>query len=275
MKNLEATLPASVRPTENPRWITVLARVGLIAKGVSYVIVAILALRLAFGDGGKATSRQGALATLADEGFGKVLLIGLALGFACYALWRFADALFGRRGHDDDGASGIAKRLGYAGRGAVYVALTYSTVRLLTRSGGQESQNTKAKKTTSAVLDWPAGTWLVGLVGLVLIGVGLYNGYRGVTKKFLEQWNKSDEARPWATRIGVVGLLARAVVFGLIGIFVLKAAIEYDPKEAIGLDGALQKVANASHGPWLLGLVAVGLLAYGVFCFAEARYREV
>jgi len=262
-------------PTEQPRWITVLARVGLVAKGVSYVIVALLALRLAFADGGKATSRQGALATLADESFGQIMLVALALGFACYAAWRFADALFGRRGRDDEGASGLAMRAGFAGRGVIYAVLTYSTIRLISRSGGQQSQNTKAKKTTSTVLDWPAGTWLVGLAGLTLIGVGLYNGYRGVTKKFLDSWDKSDEARPWATRIGVVGLLARMVIFGLIGIFLLKAAVEYDPKEAIGLDGALQKLVNASHGPWLLGFVAVGLLAYGVFCFAEARYRKV
>ncbi|MFN2467297.1 MAG: DUF1206 domain-containing protein, partial [Gaiellaceae bacterium] len=251
---------AAVLPTENPRWITVLARVGLVAKGVSYAIVALLAIRLAIGGGGKATSREGALATVADDALGKALLVGLALGFACYAAWRFADALFGRRGEDDDDASGVARRAGFAGRGLVYASLTLATVRLVTRPGERESQTSKARKTTSTVLDWPAGTWLVGLAGLTLVGAGVFNGYRAATRSFLDHWDTSDAARPWATRIGVVGLTARMVVFVLIGGFLCKAAIEYDPKEAIGLDGALQKLANASHGPILLGLVATGLL---------------
>jgi hypothetical protein len=81
--------------------------------------------------------------------------------------------------------------------------------------------------------------------------------------------------RRWCERIGLVGLVARAIVFGLIGAFMIKAAFEYDPREAIGLDGALQKLANQAYGSWLLGLTAAGLVAYALFCFIEARYREV
>ena len=128
------------------------------------------------------------------------------------------------------------------------------------------------------VLSWPAGTWLVGLGGVILIGVGLWNAYRGLARKFEDKWNTGHmgaAARRWGGRAGVVGHLARAVVFTLIGVFVIRAALQYDPKEAIGLDGALQKLAGAAYGPYLLGLTAAGLIAYGLYCLADARFRDV
>jgi hypothetical protein len=261
---------------ENASWLNALARVGLVAKGVSYALVGVLAIKLAADSGGKATSRQGALHTLAQHSFGKFVLVVLALGFAAYAIWRFAQAFFDKN-NDGDGAKGLAKRAGYLGRGAIYAGLTYSTVKILSGSA-EQSQNQKAHKTAATVLSWPAGKWLVGVAGLVLIGVGLWNGYRAVEKKFLKNWKTeqmSPTAQRWGTRSGVIGLPARMVVFILIGIFVVKAAYDYDPNEAIGLDGALQKLASQSYGSWLLGIVAAGLLAYAVFCFFEARYREV
>jgi len=261
---------------ENAAWLNALGRVGLVAKGASYALVGILAIKLAADSGGTATSRQGALHTLAQQSFGKVLLIVLALGFAAYAVWRFAQAFFDKN-NDGDGANGLAKRAGYFGRGAIYAGLTYSTIKILSGSA-EQSQNQKAHKTAATLLSWPAGKWIVGAAGLVLIGVGLWNGYRALEKKFLKNWKTermSASAQRWGTRSGAVGLLARMVVFGLIGIFVVKAAYEYDPSEAIGLDGALQKLASQTYGSWLLGLVAAGLLAYAVFCFFEARYREV
>ncbi len=267
---------AALREAGDSTWVKVLARIGLIAKGVSYVLVGVLAIKLALGDGGKATSRQGALATIARAPFGKVLLVLLALGFAGYAIWRFADAAVG--GDDEDeGAKAWAKRAGYAGRGLVYAGLTFSTIKILAGSGGGQSQDQKAHKATAQVLSWPAGTWLVGIAGALLIGVGGYNAYRGVAKEFLKRWREhlGERARVWGTRVGIVGLLARAVVFVLIGVFLVKSAIDYNPGEAIGLDGALQKLASHGYGSFLLGLVAAGLLAYGLFCFAEARYREV
>ena len=261
---------------ENASWLNALARVGLVAKGVSYALVGVLAIKLAADSGGKATSRQGALHTLAQHSFGKFVLVVLAFGFAAYAIWRFAQAFFDKN-NDGDGAKGLAKRAGYFGRGAIYAGLTYSTIKILSGSA-EQSQNQKAHKTAATVLSWPAGKWLVGAAGLALIGVGLWNGYRAVEKKFLKNWKTeqmSPTAQRWGTRSGVIGLPARMVVFTLIGIFVVKAAHDYNPSEAIGLDGALQKLASQSYGSWLLGIVAAGLLAYAVFCFFEARYREV
>ena len=261
---------------ENASWLNALARVGLVAKGVSYALVGVLAIKLAVDSGGEATSRQGALHTLAQHSFGKFVLIGLAFGFAAYAVWRFAQAFFDKN-NDGDGAKGLAKRAGYFGSGAIYAGLTYSTIKILSGSA-EQSQNQKAHKTAATVLSWPAGKWIVGAAGLVLIGVGLWNGYRALEKKFLKNWKTEQmgaTAQRWGTRSGVVGLSARMVVFALIGVFVVKAADDYNPREAIGLDGALQKLASQSYGSWLLGLVAAGLLAYAVFCFFEARYREV
>lgn len=262
-------------------WYAWMARIGLLAKGVSFAIVGILAIKLAVGDGGKATSRQGALQSLAHHWFGKVLLILLAAGFAAYAIWRFVQA-YAEREKDEHEAKGEAKkwgkRAGYVGRGLIYAGLTFSTIKILAGSGGQESQNQKAHKTTAAILDWPAGRWLVGLAGLCIVGAGLWNAYRGIARKFEDKWRTgrmSETERKWGGRAGLVGHLARAVVFTLIGIFVTKAAIEFDPKEAIGLDGALQKLAGQAYGPWLLGLTAAGLIAYALFCLVDARYRDV
>jgi hypothetical protein len=260
-------------------WYAWIARGGLVAKGASYAIVGILAIQVAVGEGGEATSREGALAAIAASGFGKVLLVGLALGFAAYALWRFVQTFAER---DDGGdAAGTAKtwgkRAGYVARGAIYAGLTYTTVRLITGSGGAQSQNQEARNTTAGVLDWPAGRWIVGLAGLAIIGAGLWNAYRGVTKKFEDKWRGGMSAleRRWGCRAGLVGHLARAGVFGLIGVFLVKAAIEYDPKEAIGLDGALQKLAEAAYGPVLLGVTAAGLVCYAAYCLLDARYRDV
>ncbi|HSB39099.1 MAG TPA: DUF1206 domain-containing protein [Gaiellaceae bacterium] len=255
-------------------WYAWLARAGLIAKGASFGIVGALAIKLAVGDGGRATSREGALHALAGETFGEVVLILLVIGFVAYALWRFVEA-WAAPGED---AKKWAKRVGSLGRGLVYAGLAFSAAKILAGAGGGGSQNQRAHETAATLLSWPGGTWLVGVAGAVVIGVGLWNLYRGLSRKFEDKWRTGEmgpTARRWGGRAGTVGHVARAVVFGLIGIFVIRAALEYDPKQAIGLDGALQKLAGAAYGPYLLGLTAAGLIAYGLYCLVDARYRDV
>jgi O-antigen/teichoic acid export membrane protein len=261
-------------------WYAVLARSGLVAKGASYGLVGLLAIKLAAGHGGKATSREGALQSLAQHGFGKVVLALLALGLAGYALWRFVQAVVEREDANDakEKLKAWGKRAGYAGRGLIYAGLTFSALKLLFGGSGEGSQDEKAHRTTAAILDWPAGRLLVGAAGIVIVGVGLWNVYRGLSQKFADKWRTgamSQVQRTWGGRVGVVGHLARGVVFGLIGIFVTKAAIDYDPKDAIGLDGALRKLAEASYGPYLLGVTAAGLVCYGLYCLVDARHRDV
>jgi hypothetical protein len=254
-------------------WYAALARTGLTAKGVSYALVGGLAIGVAVGVGGATTSREGALHHLAGAGIGRVLLVLLAIGLASYAAWRFVQAVVCEEG---EGWKTWGKRAGYAARGAIYAGLAWSAVKFVIGSGGSESQNEKAHKATAEVLSWPGGRWLVGGAGVVLAAAGFWNLYRGLSKKFEDKWvARSGAAQTWGGRAGVLGHAARFVVFGLIGWFAIKAAHGYDPKDAVGLDGALQRLAHESYGQFLLGLTAAGLVAYAIYCFVDARYRDV
>jgi len=250
-----------------------LARAGFISRGLIYGIIGILAIKLAIGSGGTTTNQQGALKTIAHQPFGKVLLTLVAIGLGGYALWRFVRAALGHGPEDTD--SGF-DRVAALASGIVYAALCVIAVEILLGSGSSSSGN--ASKPTAGVLGWPAGTWLVGLAGAVVIGIGLYQGYKGISQDFLDD-SKTEQMSPpvraWISWIGIVGYLARMVVFALVGIFLIKAAIDYDPNKAVGLDGALAKIVHASYGPVLLGVVAAGLIAFGVYSLTDARYRRI
>jgi Domain of Unknown Function (DUF1206) len=251
-----------------------LARSGFVARGLIYGIIGILAIKLAVGDGGTTTNQQGALKTIAHQPFGKVLLILVAIGLGGYALWRLMHALLGHGPEDSDSRF---ERVAAFGSGFVYGGLCAIAVEILLGSGSSGDSGS-THKTTAGVLGWPGGTWLVGISGVVLIGVGLYQGYRGLSKDFLKD-SKTEQMSPrvrnWIEWIGSFGHLARMVVFGLVGIFLIKAAIDYNPNKAVGLDGALAKIAHASYGPLLLGIVAAGLVAFGVYSLSDARYRRI
>ena len=249
-----------------------LARTGFVARGAVYIVIGVLATKLAAGSGDANPSQQGALKAVAAEPFGKVLLILIAIGLAGYAFWRLVRALLG---HGPEGADRGLDRVAALASGVVYSVLCALAVEILLGSGGGSSN---AKSATAGALGWPAGTWLVGIAGAVLIGVGLYQGYRGVSKDFLGD-SKTEEmsaaVRSWIEWVGTVGYLARMVVFGLVGAFLIRAAVDYSPDKAVGLDGALAKVDHASYGPFLLGIVAAGLIAFGVYSLADSRYRRI
>jgi Domain of Unknown Function (DUF1206) len=251
-----------------------LARAGLVARGVVFGVVGILALKLALGSGGKTTSQQGALATIAHEPFGAVLLVIVAIGLAGYAFWRLVSAAVGPRDSSDDG---LRERVPAAASGIVYAALCFTALKILF-GGHATSAASNPKHATAGVLGWPAGPVLVTIAGVVLICVGLYQGYEGVARKFCDD-ARTEEMSPAIRRLytalGVFGYLARMVVFLLVGYGIIKAAIEYDPHKAIGLDGALQKLAHNSYGPALLGIVAAGLIGFALYCIADARYRRL
>ena len=250
-----------------------LARAGFVARGLIYGIIGILAIKLVVGAGGKTTNQEGALATVARQPFGKVLLILVAIGLGGYALWRL---LRGFLGHGPEDSDTTFERVAAFASGIVYAGLSVVAVKILLGSGDGSSGNTP--KTAAGVFGWPAGTWLVGIAGAVLIGVGLFQGYRGISKDFLKD-SKTEEMSPrvrkWIEWIGTFGHLARMVVFGLVGVFLIKAAIDYNPNQAVGLDGALAKLANASYGPFLLGIVAAGLIAFGIYSLSDACYRRL
>jgi hypothetical protein len=261
-----------VAHTDSFEW---LARAGLLARGVVYGVIGLLAIKLALGDGGKATNQQGALHTIAQQAFGKVLLVLVAVGLAGYALWRLVRAAIG---HGSDGSDDTKERIGGLVSGIAYASLCFAAVGILLGSGGSGGASSHPAKTTGGVLDWPGGRFLVGLAGLIIIGVALEQGYKGVKCKFLEK-SKTEEMSPRTesafTGVGVFGHLARMVVFGLIGYFLFKAAIDYDPDKAIGLDGALATLGQSSYGPALLGIVAAGLIGFALYSVLDARYRKV
>ncbi len=251
-----------------------LARAGLTARGVSYGIVGILALKLAVGSGGKATNQTGALKTIAQQQFGKTLLIAMTVGLACYAVWRLVRAGIGHGTEDED--SGPERVAGVVS-GLAYVTVCVTAMKILagaSTSGGSNSP----KRTTGGVLDWAGGPKIVGATGVILIVVALYQGYEGVSHKFLEDSKTREMSRRVKrafTAIGVFGHLARMVVFGLIGYGLFKAAMDYDPQRAIGLDGALNQLSRESYGPFLLGVVAAGLIGFALYSIADARYRKI
>jgi uncharacterized protein DUF1206 len=252
-----------------------LARAGFVARGLIYGIIGILAIKLAVGAGGTTTNQQGALKTIAHQPFGKVLLILVAIGLAGYALWRLTRALLGHGPEDADSGFDRAAALG---SGLVYAGLCVIAVEILLGSGSGSGGSGKASKTTAGVFGWPGGVWLVGIAGAVMIGVGLYQGYRGLSKDFLRDAKTeqmSPRVREWIAWIGTFGHVARMVVFALVGVFLIRAAIDFNPNKAVGLDGALAKIADASYGPFLLGIVAAGLIAFGVYSLSDARYRRI
>jgi hypothetical protein len=264
---------AGERVAQNPafEW---LARGGFIARAAIYGIIGILALKLALGSGGKTTNQQGALHTIAHQPFGKVLLTLAACGLGGYSLWRLTRAALGHGPEDSD--TGF-ERLAALASGIVYAILCALAVEILVGSSSASSSG-NTHKTTGGVLGWPGGTWIVGIAGVVLIGVALYQAYRGVTADFLKD-SKTEQMSPrvrlWITFIGTFGHLARAVVFALVGVFLIKAAVDYNPDKAVGIDGALAKLANHSYGSALLGVVAAGLIAFALYSASDARYRRI
>ena len=250
----------------------ILSRAGFVARAFVYGIIGLLAFDLAVGHGGKITNQQGALRTVEQQSFGHVLLAALAIGLGGYALWRLLRAALG---HGPEGADRGIERLGALGSGIVYAVMCAFAVQILTGPG---TSGGSAKKTASDVFGWPAGRWLVGLAGIVLAGVAIYQFIRGVGQKFLDDSKTEQIPRalmPWFKAFGTIGHIARAVVFGLVGAFLIKAAYDYKANEAIGLDGALGKLYNGAYGSWLLGAVALGLIAFSCFSFVEARYRRI
>ncbi len=259
--------------TDEPAFAWI-ARSGFVARAVVYGVIGVLSLEVALGVGGKTASQRGAMVAIAGRPLGKVLLTAVAAGLAAYALWRFVSAALGRRDHD---AHKLGHRVAAVFSGFAYAALCVTAIRVIVgapTTGGANSPKHEA----AGVLGWPAGPAIVAVVGVVLIAVGVVQAYRGLARKFLDE-SRTEQMRPAVKRsftaLGVAGHLARTLVFALIGYGLIKAAVDYSPSSAIGLDGALAKLARASYGPALLGIAAAGLVCFALFSLVEARYRKI
>ena len=269
-----AAVAAKGRRAGQSPWVERLGRAGLVAKAVLYAVIGILAIQVALGGREESPDKGGALRTIAEQPFGKGLLVLLALGLAAYALWRLAQAILDRDS-EGEGPKGLAKRAGSLAKAALYGTLCVLTVSTLVGGGSGDGNE---QQQTAGVFDRPGGRYLVYAAGIAFVVAAAFNGWRAVTCKFnkkLKTGEMSDAEEAAATGIGVVGHLARMVVFGLVGAFLVRAAWEFDPKQARGLDGALLEVSQQPYGGLLLGAVAVGLLAYAAFCLVQARYRRI
>ena len=271
------TIPNRKRSVEQAAkpWIERVARCGFGAKGVVYIVVGVLATQAALGRGGSLTDSRGALHTIAARPSGAGLLSVVALGLVAYAMWRFLEAWKDPEGKGSD-ATGLITRASYVCIGVFYVGLAFTAVRIVQRQrtdvGGQVEESWTAR-----LLAQPLGRWLIGSIGVGIIGFFLYQLYGALTGTFPEQLRVGDlsgEEDTWAMRLGGFGLAARGVVFGLIGLFLIQAALQHNPDQVGGLDEALQALARQGQGRLLLGVVAVGLVAYGSYMLLIAWYRR-
>ncbi|OKH42005.1 hypothetical protein NIES2101_33540 [Calothrix sp. HK-06] len=257
-------------------WVERLARLGYAAKGLVYFTVGLLAAQAAIGSGGKTTDSSGALETIVTQPFGKFLLSIVTLGLIGYALWRLVQTILDPENSTQEmDAKRIAKRLGYAFSGIAYIGLAITAIKLIIGSGGSNSDN--VKDWTVYFLSQPFGRWLVALAGLIVIGVGisyLYQAYKGKLRRYFKLEQMSRNEQTWAVRIGRFGIAARGIVFSIIGIFLTLAAIQSDGTQARGLGGTLAVLAQQPFGAWILGIVSLGLIAYGIYSIIEARYRR-
>ena len=283
MANPVPTLDAIQHQTEQTvrqaaPWVERLARAGYAAKGTVYIVIGVLAVMAAWTGRGKTTDSQGALVSIAQNPVGRFLLILVAAGLAGYALWRFVEAGLDSENEGSD-AKGFATRVGFILSGGVYSVLAYTALKLFMGTAQQgEGGGGGMQDGTARVLAMPFGQGLVGLVGLAVIGLGLAQIVRGYKAKFQKQLQLNElspTAQKWAVISGRVGHIARGIVFMIVGGFLINAAWHADPQKAKGLGSALDLLAQQSYGLWLMGIVAAGLVAYGVFMFVEARYRRI
>lgn len=262
------------RSTLVRRVVRVIARCGYVAKGVVFLIIGVLASLAAAGLGGNNLGTKEAITHLASQPYGGFMLALLGLGLLAYAVWRLLQALIDTEdlGY---GLSAIAARLGFMISGGIYASLALYSLNLLRNVA---TGNASPSDRTAELMSHPGGVYLVFAVGVGFAGVGLRQIWRAIKRSYLDNWHMiemSETQRRLAETATRWGLSARGVVFIIIGGLLCVAAVRTDPSQARGLGGALNVLAQQPFGPWLLGAVALGLIAYAIYCFINARFRDV
>ncbi len=252
-----------------------LARFGMAAKGAVYCILGVLTTLAAFNIGGQNANKSDTLKFLHEQPFGKILLGILAIGLLCYVIWRFIQAF---KDPEDKGTDkkAIFTRIGYAASGVVYGILTFEAVRMLFKGGSSGGGGNQNQELVSQLLGKPGGQILVGIVAAIFIGKAIYQFYRAFSGKFKKKIQDSgldNRVKKILRNAGMVGYIARGVVIGIIGFLFLRAAIQADASEAEGSEGAFKFIESSPYGPYLLAIVAIGLVCYGIYMFVKARYR--
>ncbi len=249
--------------------VETLLRLGYVVRGMVYGVIGLLALQVVIGSGGALTDTQGAIAAMGQTPLGQVLLYIVLAGLVGYGLWGLIRALADPL-HKGVSPKGIAERLGFAISGISYLMLGWATFNLITGRGAAASgtQTAQAQQAVGAVLSKPWGVWVVAAIALAITGAGVLQIFQGTRPAFIQQYKPyalSGSRRKWIIRLGRFGVAARGLVFALVGFFLLLAAYYHDPAHAQGIDGVLKSLLQQPYGPWLLALVAAGLIAFGIY----------
>ncbi|MFE2167751.1 DUF1206 domain-containing protein [Streptomyces sp. NPDC059447] len=255
--------------------VAVAARCGLATRGVLYVLVGLLALQVAFGATKEEADRSGALSELASHPYGRVLVWVIGIGLVAMALWRLSEAIFGAAGPD---GRKLTKRGASAVRAVFYVVVAFSVLSFAAGKGGGRSSDEQSRDVTAQALGVPAGQWLVALAGIgIAIGgiVIIVAAARLTFREEMDIGHLPERVRQGVEALGVIGGIALGAVFTAAGGILVHAAVSYDPGKAKGLDDTLRSFAQTPAGPWLLVVVATGLLLFGVFSWALAAWQRV
>lgn len=254
-----------------------LARAGYAAKGVVYSLIGLLAVLAAWGKGGDTTSSRGALHHLLGQPFGVVVVSLIAVGLAGYALWCFVQAIMDPE-HDGRDGKGLAKRIGRFIKGIIHVGLVVAAIGMVSGRGGGDDGESKIDQWTAWLMSMPAGVWMVGLAGAGVLGYGVWQlvrAWRVKVDKMLDLGELPPEARRPVVQVSRFGIGARGVVFMVIGVGLIVAAMHANPSEARGMGESLAWLGRQAYGKWLLTAVAIGLMAYGFYEFVRAGYRVI
>jgi hypothetical protein len=274
----------SAHRAKNSKAAQVIGGAGMVCIGVVYLIVAYLALRVAFGDSGEQADQKGAIAEVGATSFGKVVLWVLVVGLIAYGAWQLMQAAIGFRWVQKKGKR-TRKRIGAVVRAIIGISLGIYAARLASSGSGTStgsgssggSGGEQQKEWTAKVLALPFGQVLVAIGAAIIIGVGISQIRKGVLKKFLDDLDLGDlpaGTQQWVRRLGVAGYIAKGIVLGIIGVLLGIAAFHENSREAGGLDAALKTLAAQPFGTVALVIVAIGLAAFGVYSFAAARAHK-
>lgn len=256
-------------------FMTWLARAGLAARGAMYVLVGIIAIQIAVEGSQQQADRAGAVRLVAQTPLGSVLLWLLIIGFAGMTLWRLSEAAWGS---SEPGGHKAGRHLGNLARGVFYGFVTYGILKYALGVGQPSSSDQQSQDLTAAALRHPGGQAVVAIAGIVIAAGGLYLMYKACKRAFLKHLrmgSASPATRKAVTRLGQIGGIARGIVFGTVGVFLVVAAEQANPAQAKGVDSALRALAHTPLGPWLLVIVALGLMTFGVYSWCEARWRAI
>jgi Domain of Unknown Function (DUF1206) len=273
------TVRSSGRRAANSKALRWLGRAGYAARGVIYIIVGWIAVQIAFGHSGQQADRTGALHEIGATPVGGVLLWLLVIGFTGMALWRLSEAVYGSPGSGEQNAGKkAARRLATLGQAVVYAVITYGVLRYALGTGGPQSSDKQSVDLTATLLKYPGGQVLVVVIGLALIAGGIYLAYAAWKEKFRRDLDLG-QMRPGLRRtvewLGKFGGIARGAVFVTAGIFLVVAAVQAKPQQAKGVDSSLRALASTPAGPWLLVLVAAGLIMFGLFSCCQAKWERL